>query len=96
MIRDMKEFYKKHALSASEFARMLNVGDMTLKKYTNGESIKECAARKIDIGIRIVEEKGLVRPVVKDYSTFAAHNIAVCKYKDDFKEMLKEELCSED
>lgn len=88
----MKEFYEKYGLSAYEFCTMLGTNDKTLAKYLNGEKVRESTAKKIETGIRIVEEFDLVRPKRSDYPSSYAHNVAVRKYRDNFKEMLKEEM----
>ena len=88
----MKEFYEKYGLSVYEFCTMLGISDKTLAKYLNGEKIKESTVRKIETGIRIVKGFDLVRPKRSDYPSSYAHNVAVRKYRNDFKERLKEEV----
>ena len=94
-MRDMQEFYKKYNLNSTYFGEMAHVGARTLRKYSDGEPIRDDSRERIEKAISVVEKYNCIRPKCDakpgDTPRYARHFQAVTQYNKNFADLLAKE-----
>lgn len=101
----MTEFREKlaeHSLTLTSFSKLIGVSPKVLNKYeVDSKGIKDIYRVKIEVGLRVLEETGLVRPRLsaddmREISYFGvgsdAHFNNVLRFEKDFKRAFREDL----
>ncbi|MCC8152100.1 MAG: hypothetical protein LIO96_11785 [Lachnospiraceae bacterium] len=58
----MKDFYTKYNINTFEFAGVIGVGQRSLKKYENGEPLRESTKTRIEKAVKIIINNDLHLP----------------------------------
>jgi hypothetical protein len=85
----LQEKLEKHAMTIHGFAKLIEVSPSVLKKYDdNPDNVREKYRVKIETGVGVFEETGLVRPRLNDNYR---RNLAYFGYggDDHFKDIIQ-------